>query len=327
MDQMAALRWVKDNIAAFGGNPDNVTLFGVSAGGASTLQMLTIPDASGLFDKAIVQSGNGWWSPFNLEEMEAVGAHLASEAGLPGANATAEQLRSIDASELPALGVYSVDVRLQPGSATEAIAAGRVLDVPLMIGWTDFDGSSLRYDPATVLQRTSPDVLATYDRNGKSDQDLAYEMYTDSHVGAPARWIAAQTEAGAPTYLYLFSYVYSGRRGTDRGATHGHEIVFAFDSWAAAYPQAELTEEDRAATRMVHSCWVSFAKTGRPACEGAPEWPRYRRAEDQVMELGRQPRVLTGFRAAQLDGQEAAMWDDVVEDTRASIGSLVDGLR
>jgi para-nitrobenzyl esterase len=326
MDQMAVLRWVKQNIAAFGGDPGNVTIFGESAGGASTIQLLTIPSARGLFDKAIVQSGNGWNSPFTHAEMETVGSWMARQAGLPGKDATADQLRALPADKLPWFGAYSIDGRMQPENSTTMMAAGRIADVPLMIGWTDFDGSSLRYGPQAVIDRTPDSVKAAYASEGKTGDDLAYALYTDSHVGAPARWIAARTEGGAPTYLYLFSYVRTANRGKVRGAAHGDDISYVFDTWGKSYPTLELSDEDRAATRLVHSCWVTFAKTGKPQCEGAPDWPRYTRADDRLMELGLKPQVLQNFRKAQLDAQEAAM-QDVIGETRKSVEELVNRIR
>jgi para-nitrobenzyl esterase len=321
MDQMAALRWVKENIRAFGGDERNVTLFGLSAGGASTLQILTFPEAKNLVDKAIVQSGNGWWSPVMQGEMEAIGTWMAKQAGWP-ADATAEQLRTLPLDALPHFGAYSIDGRLQRENATDAIAAGRIIDVPMIIGWTDFDGSSPRYPPQTVVDRTSAEVRAAYANEGKTADDLGYQLYTDSHNGAPARWTAKMTAAGKPTYLYLWTYVRSADRGKVRGAAHASEATYVFDSWARAYPQVQLTEEDKAATRMIHSCWITFAKTGKPQCEGGPDWPRYTPEEDQLMELGLMPRVLTGYRKVQLDAQEIAM-QDVIDETRRSIEDLV----
>ena len=321
MDQMAALKWVKDNIRTFGGDPRNVTAFGVSANGASLLQMLTIPESKKLLDKAIVQSGNGWFSPFTQPEMEAIGSWMAQQAGWP-ANATAEQLRSLPLDTLPHLGVYNIDGRLQKESATEAFAAGRVIDVPMIIGWTDFDGSSLRWSPQTVIDRASPDVKAAYAAEGKTGDDLGYALYTDSHNGAPARWTAKMTAGGKPTYLYLWTYVRAPDRGRVRGAAHGNDISYVFDSWAKSYPQLQLTEEDKAATRLIHSCWISFAKTGKPQCEGAPDWPRYSPQSDQLMELGLNPKVLTGYRKAQLDAQENAM-HEVIDGTRKSVEALI----
>lgn len=325
MDQLAALSWVKENIRAFGGDERNVTLFGLSAGGASTLQVLTIPEAKGLVDKAIVQSGNGWFSPVTQIEMEAIGRWMAKQAGWP-ANATAEQLRSLPLDTLPHLGAYNIDGRLQKENATDAFAAGRVIDVPMIIGWTDFDGSSLRYPPQTVIDRTPAEVKSAYASEGKTGDDLGYQLYTDSHNGAPARWTAKMTAPGQPTYLYLWTYVRSAERGQARGAAHGSEATYVFDSWAKAYPQVNLTDEDKAATRMIHSCWITFAKTGKPQCEGAPDWPRYTPEQDELMELGATPRVLTNYRKAQLDAQENAM-QDVIDDTRKSIEDFVRGMR
>ena len=317
MDQMAALRWVKRNIAAFGGDPGNVTIFGESAGGASVLQLLTIPSAKGLFDKAIVESGSGWSSPFTQAEMEIVGSWMASRAGLPGKDATAAQLRALPIGALPWLGVINIDGRMARESLTDVIDAGRAIDVPLMVGWNDFDGSSLRYGLQAVVDNMSDQVKAAYAAEGKTGDDLAYQLYTDNHNGAPARWTAARTAAGAPSYLYLFSYVPQQNRGKVRGAAHGQEMTYLFDSWDALAPGAPITDEMRAVGRMIRSCWVSFAKTGKPRCEGAPDWPRYTPMDDRLMELNQAPRVLQGFRKAQLDAQEAAMPDQSREVRRA----------
>ena len=307
MDQMAALRWVKRNIGAFGGDSGNVTVFGESASAASTLQLLTIPEARALLDKAIVQSGAGWWNPFSLAQMERMGSLLATQAGLRGKDATADQLRALPADKLPQLGVYSVDGRMERKNSTDVLDAGRIADVPLLIGWTDFDGSSLRgAGPEEVANPASEALKAAYVSDGKSGADLGYQMYTDSHVGAPARWIAGKASGGAPSYLYLFSYVRTENRGKVRGAAHGDDITFVFDNWEKVAPHLQLSDEDRAATRMMHSCWVSFAKTGKPSCEGVPDWPRYTTQGDQLMELGLKPRVRQHFRKPQLDAQEKA---------------------
>jgi para-nitrobenzyl esterase len=240
--------------------------------------------------------------------MERLGSLLATQAGLPGKDATAEQLRALTADRLPQLGVYSVDGRMEPENSTRVMDAGRMADVPLLIGWTDFDGgSTLRSRGAEdVVNQASDELKAAYVSDRMSVADLGYQMYTDSHEGAPARWIAGKASRGAPSYLYLFSYVRTQNRGKVRGAAHGDDITFVFDNWEKAAPQLQLSDEDRVATRMMHSCWVSFAKTGKPSCAGVPDWPRYTPRGDQLMELGLKPRVRQHFRKRQLDAQERA---------------------
>lgn len=291
-----------------------MTIAGVSAGGAAVLQLLTLPRAKGLFRKAAVESGAGWWSGLSQAEFEQVGVLAAAHAGL-SMNATAEQLRAVPLDALPQLGVWFWDDRLFPLPPTEMFAADRAIDAPLLIGWNSFDGSSLGApgpSHAKLIARMPPSVLSMYSGESQTQEDLAYALWTDVHVAAPARWIARLTAGGAPTYLYYFSYVPPDQRGTVRGAAHASELPYVFDNWEKAAPGREIADDVRAATKRVHSCWVSFARSGRPSCEGAPEWPRYRPQDDQVMELGSAARLRKNFRKVQLDAHEAAMKDDLV---------------
>lgn len=311
LDRLEALRWVQRNIASFGGDPAAVTVAGSSEGGAAILQLLGNPQAEGLFHRAIVQSGNGWFEPLTHEQHEKLGCYLARSSGLNGCDATAEELRNLAWNALPATGPYTIDERQNTIGATEAIETGRAIDVPLLIGWNDFDGSSLRYSPQEVIDHTHPNVLRTYDTD-KPEEDLAYEIYTDLHSGAPARWVARQLEEGDPVYLYLYSYIVSWERGKVRGAKHAYELPHAFNTFEEqlddVFPFLSkflLDDEDRQMTHIMHQCWLSFVKTGVPRCPGAPDWPAYERESDQLMELNLKPKVLTGFRALQLDAHEA----------------------
>ncbi|MDP2346345.1 MAG: carboxylesterase family protein, partial [Gammaproteobacteria bacterium] len=286
MDRLEALRWVQRNIRVFGGDPDQVTVMGSSEGGAGILQMLGNPEASGLFHRAIVQSGNGWWEPLSHQEHEQLGCVLATTAGLSGCDATIEELRALPWQRLPVTGPYTIDGRQHTVGATAAIGAGNVIDVPMLIGWNDFDGSSLRYSPQEVIEHTHPDVLRQYDQQ-KAMEDLAYEIYTDLHAGAPARWVAHQLENGQPVYLYLYSYVVSWDKGDVRGAEHAYELPHVLNTWEETlddmFPFLSrflLKEEDKAMSEIMHECWASFIRTGQPSCPGAPDWPEYNRVED-----------------------------------------------
>ena len=312
LDQIAALKWVQENISAFGGDAENVTLFGQSAGGAATIGLLATPQANGLFHKAIVQSSSGFWSSLNHQQHERLGSALASLSGLAGATETAEQLRALSADELPWAGSTVRDDRWWLESKHDAMANKRVNDIPIMIGWNSFDGSSLRYSADQVIADTPDTVLEAYRSENLSGKALAYAIYTDRHNGAPARWLAGQTASGAPSYLYHFSYVAENMRKAEPGAAHGREIFYLFDSWKKI-PTEELppevdidalmTDADRNMSKVMRQCWITFAKTGEPSCAGVSNWPRYSDMDDRLVDFGASIQIRKNFRKAQLDAQ------------------------
>jgi len=310
MDQIAALKWVRRNIKAFGGDPDNVTIFGESAGGWDTLTLMTTPAARGLFAKATVQSGGGWSAPVSLAEAEADGVGVAKTLGLPD-DATADQLRGLPVEALVAArGRFNpiVDGRLITENATQAFARGDEAPVPLIIGSNSWEASLLPASGyADYLAAARPETKAAYAGEATDDAKLAQAMFTDAAMGAPARWIAAKASARAPAWLYYFSYVRVIRRGKIPGANHTSENPYVFDSQMGIPNYAsEIVDDDRALARLMHSCWVAFAKTGVPTCQGAPAWPAYTPGADRLMEFG----IATGprqhFRKPELDAQESA---------------------
>jgi len=316
MDQIAALTWVRANIAKFGGDPDNVTIFGESAGGQDVLTLMATPAARGLFAKATVQSGGGWSAPVTLAAAEAKGAALAQTLGLP-ADATADQLRAIPADKLIAAGAASggvgpiVDGRLVTETVTQAFARGHQAGVPLIIGSNSDEASLLPPSGyAAFLAAQSDATKAAYPDLANDPAGLARAIFTDEAMGGPARWIAGKASAKAPAWLYYFSYVRVVRRGKIPGANHTSENPYVFDTQMIIPNYADqIVDEDRVEAAKMHSCWVSFAKTGVPTCDGLAAWPAYSPARDALMEFGLTNGVREHFRKAQLDAVEAQKAD------------------
>ncbi|WP_293348450.1 carboxylesterase family protein [Phenylobacterium sp.] len=306
MDQIAALRWVRRNIAAFGGDPDNVTLFGESAGGVSVQFLMAQPETRGLFHKVVIQSGAGWYRPQDLAEKSARGVEIARAVGLE--QATAAQLRGVPADLLIAKACCEFtpfqDGRMVTRTPTQAFAAGGMPDVPLIIGWNSGEDVLMSPSRPNLATKVTPEIRAAYPEEAAAGETvLARANFSDRIMGAPARWVAARASSGKPSWLYYFTYV-AGRFRPRPTAWHADEIDFVFDGFDQWVPPGSVSEEDRAKAAQTHSCWVAFAKSGIPHCDGGPAWPAYHPTSDQLLEIGRENRVVTNFRKPQLDAQE-----------------------
>ena len=334
LDQIAALRWVRDNIAAFGGDPGNVTVFGESAGSWSVCYLVASPLANGLLHRTIGQSSGCFTAHPRLAEDtpagqsgHAVGESLATALGVPGVAAMREipaetlYARIAESSWNAGGRIVYVDGHVFPETMSALVDEGKHNRVPVLLGSNADEGTTLFMGmpevdeaafKASVEQQWGelvPEVLEAYaediavgtktaSRQMLSDQYFAWEMRT---------WARAHTAQNDPAWLYFFSHVpnLGGERGTSYGAFHAAEIPYVFGNPHLGFGDGgkdiDPRDIDREVTRLMVGYWTNFAKTGNPNGDGLPMWPAYSADSDLALDISAEPTIVAGVRKDKLD--------------------------
>ncbi len=295
LDQVAALRWVKRNIASFGGNPDNITLFGESAGAVSVLALMSSGLAEGLFNRAIVQSGA---IPFNLSRKEdACGfwAGMVNKIGVDNFESSLDRLREMEWTELLNANPYSESVR--PAKSTmdllcidgllfkeqplDVFMSGRQLAVPLICGSnSDELGIASSFGPESMstyrkwLERSFPgsedDIIARYPADSVSPARAYMTAVSDAVFTYSSKKTALlHAAAGNNVYHYSFAYVTTLLKNAGYGAFHGSDVLYVF----GVVDVPAMKAEDRLMAKAITDYWTSFARDGTPVSQLGPPWP------------------------------------------------------
>lgn len=322
MDQIAALKWVQQNIASFGGDVNNVTIFGFSAGGVSVHSLMTIPAAKGLFHKAISHSGGGrdgilTGRPIRKDNADAlytlsaetIGVNFARRHKIEGTDAAAlEKLRSLTADQIVDAGqendssgmrIYSgpiLDGTLVVETAESAYKANRQARVPFMIGNCSAENTGAFVNNSKTKEELfglfgdlQTEAKAAYDPDGSKEfAEVLTRFNTDWVWGEPAR-MAARTlsSQGNPTFVFQFGYVPPAQRERARwGAGHGSDVAFVFNNLHARWGNpGEATPDEKELARIMNTYWANFAKAGNPNGKGVPVWPKYDIQKEEMLDI------------------------------------------
>lgn len=323
MDIIAALEWVQKNIAAFGGNPDNVTIFGQSAGGVAVHSLITIPDARGLFHKAISQSGGGRdgvltgrpISKDNTDSLypvsaETIGVNFARKHGIEGTDEVAlAKLRALSVEEIVDGGqetdgqggprIYSgpvLDGKLVVETAESAYIVGSQTKVPLIIGSCsgEIGGAFISLSDSkealfSQFGELKDEAKTVYDPDGNKEfNEVITKFNTDWVWAEPGRFAARAFIAnGESAFVYRFGFVpASMNEWMKYGAGHGSEIGYVFNKLNARWGNPKTTPEEEQLAKIINTYWANFAKTGNPNGEGLASWPLYNSKSEEILLIG-----------------------------------------
>jgi para-nitrobenzyl esterase len=311
---IAALQWVQRNIAAFGANPDAITAGGQSAGAMAVHDLMVSPLATGLFQRAIAESGLPDTVPApSLAAAEKAGASYMRSRGAASLAALRRLTpRQLTANPPPALAgpllVPIIDGVLLPAAPETLLIPGAFTDVPLLTGIDGDEASAFsghlvttlsRADWQSLLTRTfgplAPRFAALYPAATAAQRARsARQLHHDLGLAALYRWSQLwSTHAHSPAYGYLFDHLEPGPQASRWGMFHSSELSYVFGTLDAA-PQRHYTALDRSLSMRLMRYWVDFVKTGNPNGAALPVWPAMEPRDPQVMVLTRtmQPRPM-----------------------------------
>ena len=350
LDQKLAFEWVRDHIEAFGGDPNNVTLFGESAGGMSATALMAMPGAKGLFHRAIAQSGAGSTARDDAYAT-AVSDKLMTLAGVTNmtelsalsmeALRDAQDLLIADAFIEDSLFGSVIDGEIFPKGPIQAIAEGSAADIPLLTGTTkdetrlwilyvpivadiSFDGivALLPYGERAIPEgKTADDVIALYEsqRPGVEPGVITHAAGSDIFFRLPAIRLAEAQLTHQPnnTFLYRFDWPPPAPvlPEEDLGAPHASELAFMFGSgnegWTDIYGPDQVP---RQLMEQMMDAWLAFAKTGNPNHSGMPTWPAYDASTRATMLFNTTDTSATSAVVNDPDSEERSFWDGVPFD-------------